>query len=419
MNLITPRSPIRPISRRSFVTGSLTGLGAVALGRPLDAAEGRPANRPTKKLIGWGTDVAYPAKVQNTIRQVEELPLDGIVLSNFSGKKAGKDFTFDWECFGRQKFDRQDLAPMIQILANTKFKRFTDNFLRFTVQPGDFDWFDDFSAPLHNARLWAEVAREVGAKGWKFDVEDYKERLFVYSKQKLAATKSFEEYASQIRHRGRQMMEAIQSRFPDIVLLLSLAHSYVNRTPDAGRKLAQLSSYGLLPAFIDGLIEAAGPRVRIVDGQEQAYGYLTTEDYFRGYHDIKQRALELVPRRLWQKYRRKMEAGVAIFANYQLAVNRTTTRYWPPHYMTKETRLRLFEQNIYHALKTTDEYAWLYSEHMGWWESGYQVPTPDGALQAIHTAREKFTANKPLGFDLDNEIAQARLKMKEATRRKK
>ena len=43
---------------------------------------------------------------------------------------------------------------------------------------------------------------------------------------------------------------------------------------------------------------------------------------------------------------------------------------------------------------------------------------PDGALQAIRTAREKFTADKPLGFDLDNEVARARLKMKDATRRK-
>ena len=143
------------ISRRSFVVGSLAGLAAVSHQRPAHADPPRSkVTLPKKKLIGWGTDVAYPAKVQNTIRQVEELPLDGIVLSNFSGKKAGKDFTFDWECFGRQKFERDDLAPMIQILANTKFKRFTDNFLRFTVQPGNFDWFDDFSAPLHNARLW-------------------------------------------------------------------------------------------------------------------------------------------------------------------------------------------------------------------------------------------------------------------------
>ena len=86
--------------------------------------------------------------------------------------------------------------------------------------------------------------------------------------------------------------------------------------------------------------------------------------------------------------------------------------------MTPATRLRLFERNIYDSLKTTDEYAWLYSEHMGWWESGHQVPTPDGALQAIHLAREKFATNKPLGFDLRNAIAQARSRMQEATRNK-
>lgn len=86
--------------------------------------------------------------------------------------------------------------------------------------------------------------------------------------------------------------------------------------------------------------------------------------------------------------------------------------------MTPATRLRLFEQNIYHSLKTTDEYAWLYSEHMGWWESGHQVPTTDGALQAIHLARQKFATSKPLGFDLRNAIAQARSRMQEATRNK-
>ena len=303
---------------------------------------------------------------------------------------------------------------MIQILKNIKFERFTDNFLRFNLQPGDFDWFDDFSAPLHNARMWSEVAQEVGVKGLKFDVEDYKDKLFVYRKQKHADTKSFDEYAAQIRRRGRQMMESIQAGFPNIVLLLSLAHSYVNRTPHANRKLAELSSYGLLPAFVNGLIEAAAPQVRLIDGQEQAYGYLTTEEYFRGYHDIRQRALDLVPPDLWKKYRHKMEAGVAIFANFQLAVPRSAAqgKHWAATYMKPEERLRLFEQSVYSALKTTDEYAWLYSEHMGWWESGYQLPTPKGALDAIRTARGKIAADEPLGFDLRVVVDQARSKMK-------
>ncbi len=385
--------------------------------RPLRAKEPETPSQPQKKLIGWGSDVAYPGKVQNNIRKIEELPLDGIVLSNFSGKKDGRDFTFDWECFGQKKFERKQLTDTIQILKHIRFERFTDNFLRFNLQPGDVDWFDDFSAPLHNARMWSEVAQEAGVKGWKFDLEDYKEKTFVYRKQKYADRKSFDEYAAQIRLRGRQMMEAIQSGFPNIVLLLSLAHSYVNRTPHANRKLAELSSYGLLPAFVNGLIEAAGPQVRLIDGQEQAYGYLTTEDYFRGYHDIRQRAIELVPPDLWRKYRDKIEAGVAIFANFQLAVPRSTAqgKHWAPTYMNPEQRLRLFEQNVYHALKTTDEYAWLYSEHMGWWESGHQLPTPDGAIDAIRRARDKIAAGEPLGFDLRDVVDQARTKMKLAT----
>ena len=407
----------RAQSRRSFLATSLATAGALCGTRlPLAEATGQVSG-PRKKLIGWGTDVAYPSKVQSNIRKIEELPLDGIVLSNFRGEKDGREFSFDWECFGKQKFERRHLDSMIRLLGNIRFERFTDNFLRFNLQPYDFDWFEDFSAPVHNALLWARVAKEVGAKGWKFDLEDYQDKMFVYARQKYAESKSFTEYATQVRLRGRQMMEAIQDGFPDIVLLLSLAHSYVNRTPQASQKLSKLSSYGLLPAFVNGLLDAAGPRVRMIDGQEQAYGYVTPEEYFRGYHDIRQRALELVPRELWGKYRDKMEAGVAIFANLQLAVHRTTTRYWVPHYLEPDERLRLFEQNVYHALHTTDEYAWLYSEHMGWWESGHPVPTPAGALDAIRAARAKLAEGKSVEFGLGDAIARARGELARATQR--
>jgi len=405
----------RARSRRSFLVTSVGAAGALCGMRlPLPEATGQVSG-PRKKLIGWGTDVAYPSKVQNNIRKIEELPLDGIVLSNFRGEKDGREFSFDWECFGKQKFERRHLDSMIRMLGNIRFERFTDNFLRFNLQPYDFDWFEDFSAPVHNALLWASVAKEVGAKGWKFDLEDYQDKMFVYARQKYAESKSFAEYAAQVRLRGRQMMEAIQDGFPDIVLLLSLAHSYVNRTPQASQKLSELSSYGLLPAFVNGLLDAAGPRVRMIDGQEQAYGYVTPGEYFRGYHDIRQRALELVPRELWGKYRDKMEAGVAIFANLQLAVHRTTTRYWLPHYLEPEERLRLFEQNVYHALHTTDEYVWLYSEHMGWWESGHPVPTPPGALDAIRAARTKLAEGKSVEFGLADAIARARAELARAT----
>jgi hypothetical protein len=408
-------------TRRQFLQLGAAAVGGLSLPRSLLAEpQGQingKINEPRKKLIAWGWDTAHPAKIQVNIRKIEEMPWDGIVLSHFKAKRNGKEVMFEWRCFGQEQFEREHLSETIETLKHIDFRRFTDNFLRFNVQPGDVDWFDDFSAILHNARLWAEVARETRMKGWKFDVEDYTDKVFTYRKQKDAKQKSFEEYAKQARLRGRQLMEAIEKGYPDIVILLSLAHSYVNRTPRASQRLPDLP-YGLLPAFLNGMIEAAGPQVRLIDGQEQAYGYLTAEDYFRGYHSARQQALALVPSELWGKYRDKMDVGMAMWANYQLAVPVTTAKHWPPHYMTPQERLQLFEQNIYYALKTTDEYVWLYSEQMGWWEPGYPSPTPDGAIDAIRRARAKIRSGEPVGFDMAGLIASAQTKMEQATKSK-
>jgi hypothetical protein len=53
------------------------------------------------------------------------------------------------------------------------------------------------------------------------------------------------------------------------------------------------------------------------------------------------------------------------------------------HYLTPAERLRFFEHHAYHALTTSDEYVWCYSERMHWW----QDKVPDGAEAAIRAAR--------------------------------
>jgi hypothetical protein len=222
---------------------------------------------------------------------------------------------------------------------------------------------------------------------------------------KFKAERSFKEYADQVRRRGREFVTAVQEANPEIVLLLVLAHSYVNRLPRAAERLAEIE-YGLMPAFVNGLLEAAGPKVRIIDGCEQAYGYLTAEDHFRGYHASRQQALDLVPPELHAAYRSRMEAGVAVYVNYVLALEGAAVG--PPTYLSLEDRLRLFEHNIYYALTTADEYAWCYGERIGWWEKGYPVPLPDGALPAIRAARGKHERREPLGFDMAAPIAKAR-----------
>lgn len=396
------------ISRREFLV-----MAALASALPNSLAASK--QRTHKKLIAWGWDTAYPSKIQMNIRTIEALPFDGIVLTHFKARDGREEVMFEWRGFGSERFEEHQLAGTIDTLRSIRFRRFTDNFLRFNTQPGGVDWFDDFSSIVQNCALWAKVARDAGMKGWLFDLEDYNERVFTFGKQKYATRRSFDEYAHQVHLRGTQVMHEVQAIYPNITLILSVAHSYVNRSPDAARRLQTLES-GLLPAFVNGLIEASGPRVRLIDGQEQAYGHLTAREFAAGYRAIREDALELVPAELREKYRGTMEAGVGMWANYQLAVPVTTSRYWPPHYMTPQQRLRLFEQNVYHALATTDEYAWLYSEQMGWWEHGYPSPTPVGAIAAIRAARAKIENNLPVGLDLDTVVANARSKMAAAVR---
>ncbi len=396
-----------------FLVVARAALAVAALTLPLMLAGAEPEQKaavPRKKIIAWGgLDWYSPENVQMNIRKYEELPFDGTVLQGFKANQAGKQVMFDSLCFGKEKFERQQLAETIELLKNIKFKTFTDNLVRFNVTPGDVDWFEDFSPILHNARLWAEVAKETGMKGWLFDVEDYQGRVFDYRKMKFTGKKTFDEYAQQARLRGREFMKAVQEPYPDIVMFLVLAHSYVNRDPQASKRLPELE-YGLLPAFLSGMIEAAGPKVRIIDGHEQSYVYLTSEDYYRGYHATRQKALALVPPDLHAKYRTTVEAGMALYFNYVFASPGVAKG--PPEFLTEKDRLQLFEHNVYYALTTTDEYVWCYSERLCWWEKGHAVPTPEGALDALRRARAKYENDQPLGFDMAERIAAARAREK-------
>src|SRR5206468_4664268 len=105
-------------------------------------------------------------------------------------KKPGAGKTrFTWELWGSRAFTEEELQPALNDLKATKFKRLTDNFLRFNTTPAKLDWFDDYSAVLNNARLAAWVMREGKCKGILFDIEQYEGQLFDYRKQRDAKTK--------------------------------------------------------------------------------------------------------------------------------------------------------------------------------------------------------------------------------------
>src|SRR5262249_33256452 len=150
------------------------------------------------------------AFLRQHIAMMEQTPFDGCVFHVVATGPQGARENFTWLGWGRRAFSLAEMEPALADLKATPFRRFSYNFLRFNTAPADLDWFDDHSAIVNNARLAARVAREGRCAGILLDVEEYQGRLFTYAQQRDAQTKSWDDYAAQVRLRGRQVMEAFQ-----------------------------------------------------------------------------------------------------------------------------------------------------------------------------------------------------------------
>lgn len=132
------------------------------------------------------------------------------------------------------------------------------------------------------------------------------------------------------------------------------------------------------------------------------------------YHCIRQRTLALVPPALQTKRAATVQAGMALYMDQVLAIRKPPEKFLS-FYLTPNERLRFFEHNAYYALRASDEYVWCYSERMNWWKND----VPEGAEDALRSAREKTAKGQPLGFDITNSIAEGKKKMAEAAKANK
>jgi hypothetical protein len=169
--------------------------------------------QPQKKLIEFGWDEPDTAFMLKHIAEMEQTPFDGAVYHVDYTGADGTRGRFMSECWGQRAFTEVELKEGTDELKQTKFNKFTQNFLRFNVLPGDVDWFDDFGAVVSNAKLAAKIARNGKSRGILFDIEAYGHPLWNYRKQRDAATKPWDAYAKQARIRGAEVMRAFQDGF--------------------------------------------------------------------------------------------------------------------------------------------------------------------------------------------------------------
>ena len=208
----------------------------------------------------------------------EFLSVDGVLLA--TNPKSGLYWADAW--FTGKKYLRADFDLTIQNLKDARPKRYTENYMRLNVLPGDVDWFDDqgWGAVLHNAVIAAEVVREGGLAGIFLDTEQYNQKMrpFFWPHPRAEEKRTLKQYQEQVFKRGLLLGRTWKPIMGEKRLLLTYgpSHVVVEMGGKANSNYYVRSSMPLLPAFIDGLM-AGG--IEIVDAHEKSYFYKRQSEF--------------------------------------------------------------------------------------------------------------------------------------------
>ncbi|OGV67062.1 MAG: hypothetical protein A3K19_01665 [Lentisphaerae bacterium RIFOXYB12_FULL_65_16] len=347
----------------------------------------------SKKLIEYGWDVPNPAYIRANIREMEKRPFDGLIFRLPGGTNV----------LSKAKWDEAKFVPVYEDCRNIQWEKFTDNFIS-VLAASDVDWFSDadWESVRHNLTIVAKAAALARCRGICFDQEPYGYNPWNYPAQVRAKEKTFAEYQVQARKRGAEFIRTITAQMPKPVIHTFFQLCYFGglmNEPDLTVREQRLSQeyYSLLPAFFNGMLDAAASDVLFTDGNESAYYYTSPIQFYQSFHTVKQRALCLVAPENTRTYQTQMQMSQALYVDYLFALGIWGQRRSPAPALTPAERQQWFEHNTYYALATADEFVWLYSEKMDWWKN---VDLPPGLEQAVVSARAKIAAHQPLGFDI-------------------
>lgn len=338
------------------------------------AAEDLQENKNDKKVVHWGWGTPTPAFLQQNILKMEQIPFDGITID--VPVTAPGDETLAKSMFYPRAWIRPwMLNSQLQAVQQTKFKRFTDNFLalRTSASPEIVDWFDDYRSVVNNFKVAARFAREAGLKGFVVDVEQYGYcRMFNFCDRKFPE-KTWEEYEVQVFKVGCEIMQTINSEYPDITILFPFTYRLVYDESMSDRSKLPSKGYGLVPAFIDGLVAGASPNTKLIDVYEHSYRY-STDKQFASARQSRINAIKTLaadPEKTLDKF----SFGFGI---------------WPQPGDTHDE----WQKQLSLALKYTDGYVWVYTERLNYWGTAYPYGLPVGTPGGISMPKRMIESQR-------------------------
>lgn len=345
------------------------------------AAQGAGAAVDGKKTLAFGWEFR-----QLTLRQLidaagefEKLPIDGVELhlkaKTAAGEPMGSKTIMDGPVWTKDDWT-PTLADLKELAAKRPFRLSFIDSLRAPLKR--LDWRDDaaWTKVANNLRVAAWLAHEAGLPGLAIDPEDYSKCRQYF---RLSSDAPYAELVGQVRRRGAEAFRGVFEEYPDITLLSYWLLSFQSNYSGNVDPLAAARDRGdLWPAFVNGILDVLPPNARIVDGDENAYGY-EGDEFVRASVFRQEQAIAFVAPENVRKYRTQVETSFGQYLdNY---TNDETSRYYKGP--TDGSRLRHLIENYAHARSAAATFVWLWGEKFTWvkWPSGIKF----GRYQLVDT----------------------------------
>lgn len=345
----------------------------------------------------WGLN-CRPAEVAANVDFIETLPFDGIQTNDYAGRHL-MDPNFSVGNLGSRVPTNgvwtyeQCMKSFSPITKNT-FKKFTHNFAKVGVRTVGL--FEDWTWIIESCKNYAKACKDLGFKGIIIDNEVDNFWNFQSDSQYFVGH-TLKESHLQARLRGKQVMEAMVSAFPEIDVIVfhgPYTSASVNSKIDRG---IYCSDYALLGAFAAGVIEGSGLKSTVCDGGE-LYDFRELKEFQDSYKWRKFGITDsnLSPPVLFMddNLRKDWSSKCSIsFGLYSQERPDITKGNWRP---IKD--MNVVRTTTANALKVADKYVWHYTPNYDWFNNpknkqtpevdGYYPPIPQEWIEAIKLARK-------------------------------
>jgi hypothetical protein len=294
------------------------------------------------------------------------------------------------------RYDQATFEANYDNLRQLKESGYTENFLMIYSQAGEgWSWLSDEDWKLTEDKLrgFAKAGKEGNVRGFLFDTEPYGFSPWRYD-QEYYQGQTLEQVSQVVRERGKRFIDIIQTEMPNAeILMLWLMYPI----------LEEWENYTMIKPFFEGMLEAALPTITFIDGNEKTY-YFTKKEEFEGSKVGLQEAHTALDPSLTDKYKQQFKTATSLFVD-GLMNTWTSPRFFGYYLANDEERLGLIQHNVYHALRTTDRYVWIYNENMNY----YDNQVLPGLVEQLQLASNKISSGQELGFDVAPFVDKAKL----------